>query len=120
MANHNEMGKEGETLARRYLEEQGYEILELNWRLGHHEADIIAYKDGRIVFVEVKTRKTDEYGDPESFVDVRKQRSYILLADAYVKKHDRNEDVRFDIVSVIINKEGTKIEHLENAFTTIG
>ena len=77
MAKHNNIGKDGETIARRYLEQKDYLILETNWRKGHLEADIIAYKDNQIIFVEVKTRSTDIFGAPEEFVDLKKQKAYM-------------------------------------------
>lgn len=119
MAKHNELGKEGETIARRYLEQQDYEILETNWRVGHLEADIIAYHDRRIVFVEVKTRTSDQYGAPEEFVDRKKRQAYIRLANAYILRNDRPEEARFDIVSVIFGEGEPQVEHLVNAYTTV-
>ena len=62
MAEHNDLGKEGEDEAVRYLTEKGYCILHRNWRRGRNELDIIATKDGQLVFVEVKTRRNETYG----------------------------------------------------------
>ena len=77
MATHNEFGRLGEELAVRYLMGKGYKILERNWRTIHKEIDILA-KDGKdLVVVEVKTRKTDEYGDPDIAVTKQKQRLLI-------------------------------------------
>ena len=120
MAQHNEMGKIGEEAARRYLVEQGYEILETNWRQGRLEADIIAYKDHTIVFVEVQTRRNDTFGAPEMFVNRKKQLSCIRLANAYVLQNRRTEEVRFDIVTVLLNQTGCQVSHIPNAFTTVG
>ena len=117
MAEHNDTGLQGEALARLHLEEQGFAILENNWRRGKAEVDIIAYKEGLIVFAEVKTRHRIDYGNPEEFVDRAKQKAYIRLADAYVTKYQRQEEVRFDIISVVVSAEGSRIEHLENAFS---
>lgn len=119
MAKHNDIGIDGEAMARRLLEEKNYLILETNWRAGHNEADIIAYKDGRIVFVEVKTRSSEDYGEPESFVDARKRKSYIRLANDYVLQKNRLEEVRFDIISIVVGNDGLKIKHIEDAFTTV-
>lgn len=120
MAKHNDIGKIGETLARQYLEKQEYLILETNWHIGKLEADIIAYKDNLIVFVEVKTRTSVEYGEPEEFVKSKKRQLYIRLANAYILKNNRTEEARFDIISVIINGQDYKIKHLVNAYTTVG
>ena len=94
MAEHNDTGKRGEELARRHLEEQGFAIVETNWRRGKYEVDIIAYKEGLIVFAEVKTRSNLGFGNPEEFVDHEKQRAYVRMANAYVIKHQREEEVR--------------------------
>ena len=90
--------------------------------IGKLEADIIAYKDNLIVFIEVKTRTTDYYGDPEDFVDRKKQKAYIRLANAYILRDNRTEEARFDIISIIIGSPESEpqVKHIVNAFTTIG
>ena len=120
MAVHNEMGQIGEEMARRYLVQNGYEIVETNWRLGRHEMDIIAYYKKTLVFVEVKTRRGDSFGAPESFVDRKKQRACIALANAYILKNKRKEEARFDIISVVLNSSGATVEHIPNAFSAVG
>jgi len=120
MAQHNDTGSFGETIAQQHLVEQGFAILETNYRKGRYEADIIAYKEGLIVFVEVKTRSSIDYGDPEEFVDRKKQRAYIRMANNYVIEHNREEEVRFDIIAVAVNSTGYQINHIENAFNAIG
>lgn len=119
MAVHNEIGKLGEQLAADYLRQQGYAILETNWRLGRLEADIIAYMEGTIVIVEVKTRSSQGFGEPEDFVDYKKKKACIKLANAYVRLNWRDEEVRFDIISVIFSGEQYEIKHLEHAFSAI-
>lgn len=120
MGKHNSIGAYGELMACQYLREHNYAILETNWRKGRHEADIIAYIEGVLVFVEVKTRADRQYGDPQSFVDRTKQRSYIFLANAYVMETGRDEEVRFDIIAITVNENGTDIEHIPNAFSAVG
>ncbi|MCR4828537.1 MAG: YraN family protein [Bacteroidales bacterium] len=120
MAKTQEIGKQGEDIARQYLLDHDYEIVETNWRMGHLEADIIAYKDHRLVFVEVKTRKNVTYGSPEEFVDHKKQKAYIKLANAYVLKYNRMEEVQFDIIGILYNNEGHELIHLPAAYTTLG
>lgn len=120
MATHNDKGKEGERIARQYLSDHGYLILESNWRFGHLEADIIAYKDNLVVFVEVKTRSTDWYGAPEEFVDLKKRQAYIRLANAYIVQKNRPEEVRFDIIAVVTGHDDPKINHIVGAYTTVG
>lgn len=118
MAQHNIQGEHGEHMAARYLEEQGYQILEMHWRLGHLEADIIALKDNMLVLVEVKTRKSDEYGEPESFIDKKKRQACVKLANAYVKAKQRTEEVRIDVVSIVLSSNGCQINHIPNAINS--
>ena len=73
MAQHLKTGKQGEALARTYLEEKGYEILEASWRYRRAEVDIIAKDKKILVFVEVKTRRSDYFGKPEVSVTARKK-----------------------------------------------
>lgn len=120
MAKHNELGEWGEQLAQNHLKEKGYAILETNWRLGKLEADIIAYKDGEIVFVEVKTRSSDRYGEPQEFVDMRKGRAYLKLANAYIQQHHRQETCRLDVIAILVKDSNYEINHIENAFSAIG
>ena len=78
MASHNELGKEGENAAVKYLLEKGYEIRHRNWHSGHRDLDIVAQKDGELVIVEVKTRSDACFGQPEDAVDRRKIRSIVV------------------------------------------
>ena len=116
MAKHNELGKQGEEIAAQYLIEKGYEIVERNWRNKHKEIDIIA-KDGKdLVIVEVKTRQTDEYGDPDIAVTRQKQRRLISAANAYLFQNKLDIDTRFDIISIIFKEDKPVIDHIEDAF----
>ena len=117
MAEHNDVGKWGEQLARQYLEAQGYAILQCNYRCGKHEVDIIAYLEGVVVFVEVKTRKNNEYGEPEDFVLSAKQRAYIRMANDYVVKNNRDDEVRFDIIAITFSSSDYSLNHIPNAFS---
>ena len=81
----HDLGKLGEELAVECLINKGYQILERNWRAGHKEIDIIALYDNTLVVVEVKTRKTDDYGEPDISVGTMKQQMLIWAADAYVR-----------------------------------
>lgn len=116
MAKHLILGQEGEDIAARYLEEHGYTILDRNWRSGHKELDLIVRKADTLVFVEVKTRTSTDYGDPWNFVDERKIRRIIRSADAYIRLNCLDLDVRFDIVSISIEDGDFKVEHIEEAF----
>ena len=116
MAKHLILGHEGEDIAARYLEEHGYVILDRNWRCGHKELDLVVLKDKTIVFVEVKTRTSTDYGDPWSFVNERKIRRIVNSADAYIRFRCIDMDVRFDIISIVADGEDFKVEHIEQAF----
>ena len=116
MIDPHELGKLGEELAAEYIVKKGYQILERNWRSGHKEIDIIALQDDVLVIVEVKTRKTDDYGEPEIAVGRDKQRMLIRAADAYVRFKNLDVDVRFDIISIVITDNEPEIEHIEDAF----
>lgn len=117
MASHNELGALGEQIACEYLIKQGYQILERNWSNGHKEIDIIAKDGDTIVIVEVKTRRSTYLVEPEATVDVYKQRHLIWAANSYVNRNQYDNDVRFDIISIVIDRNNEKrIEHIEDAF----
>jgi putative endonuclease len=116
MIDPHELGKLGEDIAVNYLIDKGYQILERNWHSGHKEIDIIALDDDMLAIVEVKTRKSDDYGEPEIAVGITKQRMLIRAADAYVRYKNLNVDVRFDIISIVISDTEPEIEHIEDAF----
>lgn len=112
----HDLGKVGEELAVEHLIGEGYQILERNWRLGHKEIDIIALKDDTLAIIEVKTRKSNDYGDPDISVGDYKQQMLIWAADAYVRYKNLDVEVRFDIISIILNDTEKSIEHIEDAF----
>ena len=116
MAEHNEMGQRGEKIAQSFLKEKGYNILHVNWRNRRAEIDIIALDGETLVFVEVKTRQTLNFGEPENAVNNKKQRSIIRAANAYVLKYGFENDARFDIISIIVEKNATVINHIVDAF----
>ena len=115
MAQHNELGKRGERLALQMLKEKEYAILETNWRHEKEEVDIIAREGDELVIVEVKTRSTDYFGDPEEAVGPAKANRLIQAAEAYVEENNLNMDVRYDIVSIVIH-HGVHIRHIKDAF----
>ena len=116
MAQHNELGKKGEELAVKFLQKNGYEIVTRNFRYQKAEVDIIARKDGILTVVEVKTRSTPDFGDPQNFLKQKQINSLVKAIDYFVNEHKLDVEVRFDIVAIIQNKAGTKIEHLKDAF----
>ena len=115
MAQHNELGKKGEQIAIDFLVDKGYTILEKNYRYLKAEVDIIAQKENILAAVEVKTRSTDYFGNPEEFVNPKKIKLLLSAIDYYVVDKDLDVEVRFDIIAIIHQKE-TKIEHLKDAF----
>ncbi len=116
MAAHNTLGKEGEKLAIEFLQKQGYTILETNYRYLKAEIDIIAQQGDNIIVVEVKTRSTPDFGDPQDFVKPKQIQLLVKAIDHYVVENDLDVEVRFDVIAIIKNKLGTNIEHLEDAF----
>ncbi len=115
MARHNELGKRGEAIALETLKKKGYEILETNWRHEKQEVDIIARDKDELVIVEVKTRSTSFFGDPEEAVTPAKAGRLIEAAEAYVEEKDLNMDIRFDVIAIIIDNKIT-VNHIKDAF----
>lgn len=117
-----EWGRLGETVAARHLEERGYVILEKNLRLLRHEMDIVAERDGLIVFVEVKTRSSELYGSGVEAVTLQKQRRLIRFAELFLLRYSFGKQVRFDVISISVGQESgqvKKIVHYPNAFQLI-
>ena len=116
MAEHNELGDSGEKLALSFLKEKSYEILATNWRFGADEIDIIARHNNFLVIVEVKTRSSNYYGEPEVFVTKQKQKFLIRATQNYINQHDINEECRFDIIAIVSKNGKNTIHHIEDAF----
>lgn len=111
-------GQEGEALARRYLERQGYCIREMNWRCKYGEIDIVAEKAGVLVFVEVRTRRGGGTERAFESIDERKRDKLIALAQAYLSAYRCDEQVewRIDVIAVGWDRDGTsRLEHSEDA-----
>lgn len=117
MAEHNDRGKWGEQKAAEYLEQKGFRIMWRNWRDGHRDLDIVGIDADNLVIVEVKTRRNNDYVEPEQAVDIKKIRSLSIAAAKFVKSTYIDMPVRFDIVTVTgSNDEDCKINHIEDAF----
>ncbi|WP_295770837.1 YraN family protein [uncultured Mucilaginibacter sp.] len=117
MAKHHELGRRGEAIAKAHLEAAGYEILDENWTFGKAEVDLIAYKDRMIIFTEVKARSGNSFGEPEDFVDNRKQKLLASAADEYIYIMNHQGEVRFDIVAILFTPQQTyTLKHIEDAF----
>jgi len=107
------LGRTGEDISVKFLKKQGYKIMERNYRCSLGEIDIVAKDKNILCFVEVKTRKTEEYGLPEEAIDRHKQKKLTKVALAYLKqKRIYKQDLRFDVVSVYPNH----IELIKDAF----
>lgn len=116
MAEHNEIGNTGEEIALDYLTDRGYNILETNWRFGKEEIDIIAINADFLIIVEVKTRTSDKFGDPSNFVNYHKQKMLIRAAQIYSQRFGITQEIRFDIISILLDNNKPKITHLVDAF----
>lgn len=116
MAAHNELGKAGEELAVDFLLKKGFEIVARNFVYQKAEVDIIARKDNILSIIEVKTRSTPDFGNPQEFVKARQIQRLVKAVDHFVSDHNLDVEVRFDIIAIIRNKAGTRIEHIEDAF----
>lgn len=116
MAQHNQLGIQGEQLAVDFLLKQGYDIVERNYRFDKAEVDIIAKKESVLAIIEVKTRSTSDFGDPQDFVKPKQIQRLVKAVDEYVNEHGLELEVRFDIIAIITNGKTFDIEHLENAF----
>jgi len=116
MAHHNELGEKGEKLAAEFLIKNGYQILERNWRFKKAEVDIIAKKNEILAIVEVKTRSSNYFGNPQDFVNQKKIKLLVEAINEYVISKDLDLEVRFDIIAILKNNNNFEIEHLEDAF----
>ena len=110
-------GQEGEALAARHLKKNGYRIIEKNYRTKLGEIDIIAKDKDTLVFVEVKSRRSRQFGNPKAAVTPRKQRKISMVALHYLKStHRTNVSARFDVAAVTITHDKPQIEIIKNAF----
>lgn len=116
MAEHILTGAAGEQLACQWLERNGFHILHRNWRQGRGELDIVA-RDGRfLVVVEVKTRGSGRWADPEQAVDPAKQRILMRTANALLLTVPEDLELRFDIIAITHTLQGPEVLHIPNAF----
>jgi putative endonuclease len=116
VAEHNELGKVGEKKAVLFLQNLGYEILETNWIFQKAEIDIIAFKNNILAVVEVKTRTSIDFGDPQDFVSPTKIKHLVKAADNYILEKKLEYDIRFDIIAIHKDGKNFNISHIEDAF----
>lgn len=110
------LGRWGEDAAARYLQERGYEIVARNTRTEFGELDLIARKDGQLVFVEVKARSSGRFGPPEAAVTAAKQEHLIAAAESYLQAHPAETNWRIDVIAIQRRPHAEpEIVHFEHA-----
>ena len=114
--NKDAVGSRGETLAKEYLQNNGFVIRHINWRYGHKELDIVASKRDILHIVEVKTRTIAYWEEPKAAVVHRKQKNMLVAAEAYILQHNVDMETQFDVISIIIGKDDYNLEYIPNAF----
>jgi len=111
-------GKWGEDLASKYLVDKGWKVIDRNARTTHGEIDIIAEQDGTIIFVEVKTRSTQEFGYPEEAITSQKRKHLIHSAEEYLQNHPEiQSDWRIDVIAIrrLAGENNPVVDWFENA-----
>lgn len=116
MAQHNELGKLGEDAAHFYLKQKGFKTLHRNWRIDKYEIDIIAEDGDEIVFVEVKTRTSSQWGNPHDAIGRSRIKRMVEAADLFLKQFDTDKTIRFDIIGAIWDGKNFEIDHIPDAF----
>lgn len=109
-------GSDGETAAANYLKKKRYEIIGRNYSCRFGEIDIIAKKGEEIVFVEVKTRRNEDFAMAREFVTYSKQQRIIKTAMLWLQQNDTDLQIRFDVIEVVGEGRQRQIRHIENAF----
>ncbi|UCC81383.1 MAG: YraN family protein [Candidatus Zixiibacteriota bacterium] len=118
MISKKKFGLKGEEIARKYLVSEGYKIEALNWRKSRFEIDIVASKEDALVFIEVKSARTEVLGPPELRVNKTKQKKIALAASEYLSELKTiPENLRFDVISILLRPDGPPgITHIESAY----
>jgi len=115
------LGEAGERIAEAWLVQRGWRILDRRFRSGHRDLDLVAEREGVVAFVEVKARRGRSFGDPVEAVNWRKQRELTRSAGVWIARYGAAKQAfRFDVVGVLLDGSGTRIRHVENAFTARG
>jgi putative endonuclease len=110
-------GRQGEVLAAGYLEKAGYRIIERNYRCIFGEMDMVARDGETVVFIEVKSRRTDRFGPPQSSVGLKKQKKMSQIALHYLEQKQLHAcEARFDVIAVSLLPDGHRMELIKNAF----
>ena len=111
------LGRKGEGIAVKLLQEKGLTILETNWIYDRKELDIIALDGDLLVIIEVKSRTWERYEDPADSITDAKIRNILEATEAYMFKNNIDREVRFDLVSNIFYKDHVDTQHIPSAFT---
>ena len=113
------LGQAGEGIARRYLEERGYALLEANYRCRWGEVDLVMEHEGSVVFVEVRTKRSSAFGTPEESVTAGKRKRLTATAYTYLQEHELDVPFHIDLVAIALNTRGVvqRVTHLENVVT---
>ena len=111
------LGQAGEAIARGYLEERGYTFRAANYRCPWGEVDLIMEREGEVVFVEVRAKRSRAFGSPEESVTAAKRQRLVTTAYHYLQDHDLNVQWRIDLVAITVNARGTveRVNHVVNA-----
>ena len=116
MNNKDQVWKLGEEIARKYLEEKGYKIIEQNYRTKYSEIDLIVKKGGVLIFVEVRAKRGELFGSPEDSINKKKLKKIYFNADNYVKIKNYKGQFRIDAVCIVLNLDNSvkRLGHYEN------
>jgi putative endonuclease len=112
-------GKWGELEAIRMIKEQGMEVIEANWSFLHLEIDVVARDGEQLVIAEVKTRSSNTFGEPETFVTPAKQKKLMRAANMYLQNKHLDCEVRFDVIGILQSPQGIFKTYVKDAFTPI-
>ena len=115
MSKNKEIGRKGESIAIDYLRKKGYSVIHKNYRYRRYEIDIIAMTENTVVFIEVKSRNSLDFGHPEEAIGNSKIEHILRCADHYIHHNHWEGDIRFDIISILYDQKPV-IEHIEDAF----
>ena len=111
------LGELGERIAERWLRERGWRVMQRRFRSGHRDIDLVVEREGVVAFVEVKARRSTEFGGPIGAVNSRKHKELGRSARIWVDRHGRPMEVyRFDVIGVVVAGSRVRIRHVPNAF----
>ncbi|MBS3741028.1 MAG: YraN family protein [Candidatus Cloacimonetes bacterium] len=118
MVNRYKLAKFGEDIAAKYLKHNGYKILERNYHSVYGEIDIICQKDAQLIFVEVKTRRSNKYGSPLEAITESKKQKIIKASYEYIADRDLELPMRYDVITIkyIPSDDNYAFKHMKNVF----